>query len=149
MTQQEIETKQREFERELRQLKERQADEARRDIRRRTDAFEKDFGVHVGISDDYATLLIGAHGPSYDRPPTATRFYYGYEETTCPTHGRDGSACGEADCQDGEWTFVVKVGNEEIYSIPSSGLHPECRDMAESLLCGIGMWLSNRAETKQ
>ena len=77
----------------------------------------------LSIASDYAVLKT-----------KYARFYYGYEITLCPVHGK------MCDCEDQEWCFEAynKEGNRHT-TIPSSKLGTEDSfDCVECLLLGIG-----------
>jgi hypothetical protein len=136
------------IEREIAEQGMRARDEEQRKARLATQTFEEATGVHVGCSDDYATLTLGCYGPVYRRPEpnTSTKFYFGYEHTVCPVHGSDTEACHEADCNESEWAFVVKEQGKETMRLGASQLHPKLGydEPAESLLCGIGLWIEQQ-----
>jgi len=87
--------------------------------------------VDVYCSDDYAGLECGQYS-----------FYFGYEATLCPKHGKDANCEDEHDCEKNEWAFTVTKNNKEIMRIPSSKLINEWRDTYEALLYGIGQFMN-------
>lgn len=84
---------------------------------------------------DYAGLEFGKY-----------KFYFGYEETICPKHGREYGACEEAECARGEWAFVVRKDEKELMCIPESKLKKltdeEIDEPEQGLVVGIGYYLS-------
>ena len=76
-------------------------------------------------------------------------FYYGYERTICPVHGKDNKICHSWDCDKAEWAFVVSKGKEEIWSCGADTLKRCYPDLIlnslngpeSHLLAGIGLWL--------
>jgi len=79
----------------------------------------------LSVASDYAVLT--ANG---------VRYYYGYEETTCPVLGHE-TACPE-DCGKEEWCFTA-THNGMYHKIPFSGLGANNMfNCAECLLLGIG-----------
>lgn len=73
------------------------------------------------------------------------KFYYGYEETVCPTH-KTPEDCEADDCGDSEWAFTVDKNGERIMHIGETELEKNCTDgeidsTEQGLLVGIGMYL--------
>lgn len=86
-------------------------------------------------ASDYAGLEFGD-----------LKFYFGYEETVCPKHGREYGACVEAECDRGEWAFVVRKNGKEVFCVPESKLRKltdeEIDEPEQGLVVGIGHYLS-------
>lgn len=133
-----------ELQRQQQELRRQEAERKRREQQAKEELFEKTEGVHVGCSDDYATLTVGRYGPVYDYRlgPPLFEFYYGYEHTVCPVHA-DPSEC--EDCDESEWAFIVKERGTETLRLGMSALAPDASEPSDYLLSGIGMWLARKA----
>lgn len=86
-------------------------------------------------ASDYAGLEFGKY-----------KFYFGYEETVCPKHKRNYTACVDNECDKGEWAFVVTRNNKELMCIPESKLKKlsdeDIEEPEDGLLIGIAHYLS-------
>jgi hypothetical protein len=93
--------------------------------------------MNIAINDDYASIWNDK-----------INLYYGYEETFCPVHLKDSEACNDADCDKGEWCFVLEDKNKSVKIIKTkSELESFNSDLEGSspvryLLSGIGLMLS-------
>lgn len=98
---------------------------------------EGDRVIKLGFSDDYAYMECGKW-----------EFYYGYEETVPP------NCDGDSD-EDYEWAFVIReTDGTEVLRMSTSEISKEigkrqyerpCEDSpSETLLAGIGLWLSQK-----
>lgn len=59
-------------------------------------------------SDDYAGCSNEKH-----------QFYYGYEATFCPLHGKD----SDCECEDNDWCFTVDVDGKEVLRLTTTELY--------------------------
>ena len=100
-------------------------------------SFKEREGIEVSISDEHATLSLKKEG---------LEFYFGADETWCPKHLGDWQSC-EDDC-DTEWSLTVRKDGNTLLHVPHSQMDPALSydDIAECLLCGIGMWLRQKLE---
>lgn len=90
--------------------------------------------MNAYTNDDYAGLDMGD-----------IKFYYGYEETHCNTHGADSGACEEDGCDEQEWCFVARgKGGKILLKATRSELDPTGEheyNMTNMLLLGMGRFI--------
>ncbi len=96
--------------------------------------------LQVYYSGDYAGMENGA-----------LKFYYGYEETRCKTHGDGGPPEGrQCECEDREWCFVAWMDEVEMARYTQKELETECSYASPKLsssepyaylLLGIGKYI--------
>jgi len=106
--------------------------ECRRHLRmKREDKFRKESGISVSGSDDY----IGAGAGDYS-------FYYGYEETYCPVKShKNGSLCGEKDCEKEEWCFTADKDGKEVARYRTSELSTPHEEVDKLLILGMAKFI--------
>jgi len=91
--------------------------------------------IEVYWASDYVGVENGKH-----------KFYYGYEETFCPLHGKN-IDCG---CDHMSWCFVASVDDKEVMRLTTSELQNLVDDnpktMMDYLLIGIAEYLRRYAK---
>lgn len=96
--------------------------------------FREDNDLDVYTSDDYCGLSASKYS-----------FYYGYEVTVCPKHGKNSDCEGEHDCEKNEWAFEATVNGKVVMTMPTSKLHPkEGEDPFWYLIAGIGHFIKDQ-----
>ncbi len=112
-------------------LKEEKRKKEREEKEKAEEKIKKETKVTVYHSDDYAGLECGEYS-----------FYFGYEETMCPKHGKNANCEDDHNCEKNEWAFTATKNGKELMRIPSSKLINEWRDVYEALLYGIGQFMN-------
>ena len=119
------------LERQARELQNVKAEQARRDARQREAAMTASGIPRPFASDDYAGFNAGRFSA-----------YYGYEHTICTRHGSK-AACDAADCEDGEWAFVIRLDKKVIAEFAHSEMNVQTHwNVQNCLIAGLALCLS-------
>lgn len=119
------------IERELREAKIAEFNKQQKIKRRAKEEFEKKNKVNVYSASDYCGMSNGKHS-----------FYYGYEETMCPTKSHKNiDDCDDNNCDKREWCFTADIDGKEVMRVPQSELVFDTNEPLEVLLAGIGKFL--------
>jgi hypothetical protein len=68
-------------------------------------------------------------------------FYYGYEETFCPNHGRQ---CPD-ECEDVVWAFVAKIDRNEVFRTGIKEVDDQF-NCDECLIEGMRLFIADRLQ---
>lgn len=121
-----------ELEREAQDLRRDAMEEKRRVELKAKEEFREKNNIDVYASDDYCGLEAGKY-----------KFYYGYEETVCPKHGKK-DCSNQWDCEKAEWAFTAEVDGKEVLRLPQSQIYPEKgEEPLWYLVAGIGHFLNS------
>lgn len=84
---------------------------------------------NVYFSDDYAGMVTELFA-----------FYFGYEVTLCPVHGKD----SQCECDERDWCFMASVNGTEVARFTRAELDAYVQRYSDPpvyLLAGIGRYL--------